>query len=1179
MAAYGRTWWGEQWLNALDRIDFTNRLERGRSYANKGMVASIKINENIVQAKVKGSQPKPYDVTIIVPPYFDEEKKIFIESIKTNPLVLSQLLNRQLPQELMEIAGKNNIKIFPQSWQDIKLNCSCPDWAVPCKHLAAVIYTIANEIDQNPFLVFNLHRFDLVDELAIHRIQLHELEAETIFSINDCIAAKKIAAQKDDKNPDTPDFSLIENLLTSLPLLYTANPLFYDSDFKPIIQNHYKRHAKYEQVYLSDLKKETAVLSNDYRYYTYALIANESGNITIAAKDSDENVYPVDLSDLLVLLAQTESKHLDNYLPSFILLYRCFRFCNILAESGALLPRLFRTGTESYRIQWIPAIVNASVKKVFDDLLKWYPADLLQIVNPEISTKKVTAKNKQILLPSKPEEALSLLCSIFTNYSVQRCYNKVWRNVRTANQPGWKVNELFFDNAIHRFQSFSEKEIPNTIQLWLSRFAISKKDFSPILQVHETGNNNGFEVEVLVKDNKAPLLPVESLYDFMQSKSDKQLSVLKDLQLLSYYLPELNNSIASGGKQTLQYSSQTFAEVLTGILPAIRLFGIQTLLPKSLQHLLKPQVTLSLSANKKNKKYLSLDELLNFNWKVSMGDTFLSKEDFIALSKQSTGLVKIRDQYVMMSREEIEKVIQKLTQPTAPKAFTLLQAALSSDYEGAPVQIDDALKNKINEILKADATALPKQLNATLRHYQERGFSWLYKNAQLGLGSLLADDMGLGKTLQVITALLKFKEEGTLKNKAALVIAPATLLSNWKAEIEKFAPSLNASIFHGAARKADFKNTDVVITTYGISRTENERLSKQPWYALIIDEAQNIKNAETAQTKAVKKINATIKIAMSGTPVENRLMEYWSIFDFANPGYLGNTTWFNDEYAKPIELNQDKKRLEKFRKITSPFIMRRVKTDKAVISDLPDKIENNQICTLSKEQAALYKSITKDMMEEVENAEGMNRRGLILKLLTILKQVCNHPLQYLKNDTEVKPEQSGKMMLLLQLLETIYENGEKVLIFSQYREMGSLLRSVIYEHFGKKALQLHGGCTRNERDEMVRSFQANPLSDTFILSLKAGGTGLNLTAGNHVIHYDLWWNPAAEAQATDRAFRIGQQKNVMVHRMITKGTLEEKIDDMLKSKKHLANLTVATGEKWIGELSDKDLRQLVALGE
>ncbi|MBS1747063.1 MAG: DEAD/DEAH box helicase [Bacteroidetes bacterium] len=761
---------------------------------------------------------------------------------------------------------------------------------------------------------------------------------------------------------------------------------------------------------------------------------------------------------------------------------------------------------------------------------------------------------------------------------MQACYNNVWRSAKSSGKEVWKINELFFDNAAHRFDSFSEKEIPNTIQLWLNRFYISKKDYSPVLQVAEAENNNGFEVDVLIQDNKAPMQPVEGLSAFMKKSSEKQFAALKDLQLLTHYLPDLNAIIASQGKQKLHYTYQTFSEVLTGILPAIRLFGIQTLLPKSLQQLLKPQVTVSLKTKAANKKYFSLTELLDYDWKVSMGNSYISPEEFMKLTKESTGLVKIRDQFIMMSQEEIEKIIKKLTQPSAPKAFALLQAALSGDYEGAPVLIDKELREKINDILRSDVTALPSQLNAQLRQYQERGFSWLYKNAQLGLGSLLADDMGLGKTLQVITTLLKFKEEGALKIKPALVIAPTTLLSNWKAEIERFAPSLNAMIFHGAGRKAEFKQADVIITAYGISRTENEKLSKQSWHALVIDEAQNIKNAETAQTKAVKKIKADIKIAMSGTPVENRLQEYWSIFDFANPGYLGNVNWFNEEYARPIELNQDKKRLEKFTKITSPFILRRVKTDKEIISDLPDKIETNQFCNLTKEQAALYKSITHDLMQEVENAEGINRRGIILKLLTILKQVCNHPLQYLKNSNDVKPEQSGKMMLLLQLLETIYENGEKVLIFSQYKEMGSLLRSVIYEHFGKKSLQLHGGNTRKERDEMVRSFQTNPLSDTFILSLKAGGTVLNLTAGNHVIHYDLWWNPAVDAQATDRAFRIGQQKNVMVHRMITKGTLDEKIDDMLRSKKQLANMTIANGEKWIGELSDLDIRQLVTLG-
>jgi len=1184
MAQYGRTWWGEQWLKALDRIDFSNRLPRGRSYANKGMVTSIKITENRITAKVKGSRPRPYDITIVVPPFFDKEKNIFIEKIKNDPLMVTQLLNRQLPKELLEIALQNNIKVFPQSWQDIKLNCSCPDWAVPCKHLAAVIYTIANEIDQNPFLVFLLHSFDLVSELSVHKLQLQELEKENIFSIHNCIASQPPAATKNSNTPETPDFSLIENLLPTLPLLFTANPLFYDGDFKAVIQNHYKRHAKYEQIYLGNLKNEMPVLPNDYRYYDYRIIAYENGELAFVARDSDEHIYEIKREPLLVLLAQTESKHLDNYSASFVFMYRAFRFCNVLAERGAQLPRLFKIDNETYRAQWIPALINTSVKKVFDDLLQWYPVDMVQISNPAITDHRKSTKKKSPLLPARPEEALTLLCSLFTTTSVQACYNNVWRNSKTANQ-GRKIIELFFDNTPHRFGGFSEKEIPNTIQLWLSRFYISKKDFSPILQVHEKEMNpsmpggQGFEVEVLIKDNTAPMQPVESLYAFMNGDSHKQFSALKDLQLLTHYLPDLNNAIASKGKEKLLYTSQTFAEVLTGILPAIRLFGIQTLLPKSLQHLLKPQVTVSLTSNGNNKKYFSLADLLAYDWKVALGNTFVSKEEFLKLSQQSAGLVKIRDQYIMMSQEEIEKVIAKLTKPSAPKAFTLLQAALSGDYEGAPVLIDRTLKDKINELLKMDNTPLPLQLKAQLRHYQQRGFSWLFKNARLGLGSLLADDMGLGKTLQVITTLQKFKEEGVLKDKPALVIAPTTLLSNWKAEIEKFAPSLNAMIFHGASRQAEFNQCDVVITTYGIARTENERIGKQSWYVLVIDEAQNIKNAETAQTKAVKKIKSDIKIAMSGTPVENRLMEYWSILDFVNPGYLGNTNWFNEEYARPIELNQDKKRLEKFRNITSPFILRRVKTDKAIISDLPDKIENDQFCNLTKEQAALYKSITQDLMQEVENAEGINRRGIILKLLTILKQVCNHPLQYLKNGNDVKPEQSGKMMLLLQLIETIYENGEKVLIFSQYREMGNLLRTAIHEHFGKMALQLHGGNTRKERDEMVHAYQSNPLSDTFILSLKAGGTGLNLTAGNHVIHYDLWWNPAVEAQATDRAFRIGQQKNVMVHRMITKGTLEEKIDDMLRSKKQLANLTVSQGEKWIGELSDKDLRQLVALGE
>jgi SNF2 family DNA or RNA helicase/uncharacterized Zn finger protein len=1182
MPQYGRTWWGEQWLRALDRIDFSNRLPRGKSYANKGMVESIKINENTIQAKVKGSRPRPYAVTLIVPPFFEEDQKVLIDKIGKNPLLLSQLLNRRLPQELLSVAEANGVKVFPQSWQDIKLNCSCPDWAVPCKHIAAVIYIIANEIDQNPFLVFDLHRFHLLEALSSLQTNLNELQAEKIFSLKDCISVKKGKEEGKIKEPaklETPDFSLIENLLPTLPLLFTTNPLFYDKDFKPVIQNNYRRLAKCEALYVDNLKKNKQALSNDYRYYEYSIIVNEAGKPLINATDSEGKLYKIAFEDLLILLAGTESKHLESYSASFVLLYRTSRFCNILAERGGLLPRLFLAGKDKYKVQWIPALLNASVKKVFDDLLLWYPADLVRLsFSAKGPAKNKTAKGK--LKKANAADALTLICSFFSNASVLHCYNTSWRPSNAAISNGWKVMWLFFDDDVVEFKTFSEKEIPNTIQLWLSRFYISKKDYAPVLQVYEKENKNGFEVEVLMRDNVSAMKPVESLFSFMDSKSDEQFSALKDLQLLSHYMPGLDEIIASKGKRKLQYSTQTFSEVLTAILPAIRLFGIQTLLPKSLQHLLRPQLSMALTMAKgKNTSHLFLTELLDFDWRVAMGGTLISKEEFMRLAKQSNGLIKIRDEYVLMGEEDIEKIIKKLTAPARPKAFSLLQAALSGDYEGAPVQIDKSLRDKLNDILKADDVPLPAKLNVKLRPYQQRGYNWMYKNAQLGIGSLLADDMGLGKTVQVIAALQKFKDEGVLKKAPALVIAPTTLLSNWKAEIQKFAPTLQATIFHGVNRTSEFTRYDVIITTFGIARTENAKLSKQKWHALIIDEAQNIKNSEIVQTKSVKKIDARVKIALSGTPVENRLMEYWSILDFANPGYLGNTNWFNEEYAKPIEINQDKKRLDKFRKITSPFIMRRLKTDKSIINDLPDKIENDQFCNLSKEQASLYESITATLLQQVEQAEGISRRGLILKLLTILKQVCNHPVHYLKNNDEPHPEQSGKMMLLLQLLENIYENNEKVLIFSQYKEMGGLLRSVIYNHFGKKALQLHGGNSRKERDEMVQSFQNNPLSDTFILSLKAGGTGLNLTSGNHVIHYDLWWNPAAEAQATDRAFRIGQKKNVMVHRLITKGTLEEKIDSMLRSKKQLANLTVATGEKWIGDLSDGEIKQLVKLSE
>lgn len=357
-------------------------------------------------------------------------------------------------------------------------------------------------------------------------------------------------------------------------------------------------------------------------------------------------------------------------------------------------------------------------------------------------------------------------------------------------------------------------------------------------------------------------------------------------------------------------------------------------------------------------------------------------------------------------------------------------------------------------------------------------------------------------------------------------------------------------------------------------------LKKQKWAVMVIDEAQNIKNHEAGQSKAVKGIPADIRIAMSGTPVENRLTEFWSIMDYTNKGYLGGIKAFKEDYASPIQVFNDEQVVRKFRKITSPFMMRRMKSDKSIISDLPDKVEQNQFALLTKQQAALYEKTMQAAMEEIEgySDEGDNqtlfkRQGLVLQMILALKQICNHPANFLKNGND-NPLHSGKIELLFELLDAIIDAGEKVLIFSQFREMGGLLERFIAERYGSHPLFYHGGCTVQQRKEMVERFQENRADKIFILSLKAAGTGLNLTAASHVVHFDLWWNPAVENQATDRAYRIGQKKNVMVHRMITKNTFEEKIDQMIQNKKRLAEMTVSTGESWIGKLSNKELREL-----
>ena len=479
-------------------------------------------------------------------------------------------------------------------------------------------------------------------------------------------------------------------------------------------------------------------------------------------------------------------------------------------------------------------------------------------------------------------------------------------------------------------------------------------------------------------------------------------------------------------------------------------------------------------------------------------------------------------------------------------------------------------------ISKTTLYNVPESLTGELRPYQKIGYSWLVQNIRYGFGSILADDMGLGKTIQVLSAILYYKEKNLLEDRTVLIIVPPTLISNWENEIKKFTPDLTYFIYHGSNRSYPLENYDIILTSYGVVRLDLDMFLDERWFLCVIDEAQNIKNPNTEQTKAIKSVNARSKVALTGTPIENKLMDYWSIFDFTNKGYLSTKDDFKKQFVMPIEKLEDEETLYELKTIAKPFVMRRLKTDDDIKNELPEKFINDIYCTLSKKQVKLYNAILEEIFFDIENSKGIQRKGIILKILTALKQTCNHPAQFLaiKNP---KISESGKMELLVNILENILANDEKVIIFTQYVEMGKLIQELISKKFKQEVLFLHGSQTLKEKTRIIDTFQEDENYKIFVATLKTGGTGLNLTAAQNVIHYDLWWNPAVENQATDRVHRIGQDKNVMVYRFITKGTLEETIDAISKHKTDLASKSISNDETFLTEMTNEELKEVLKL--
>jgi uncharacterized Zn finger protein len=1163
--SFGKTWWGEQWLNALAHIDHDNRLPRGRTYANKGAVKDLVVRDGTIHAQVQGSRPCPYQVTISVPPLSAKDCARLLDEIATEPALFARMLNRELDSAVLDHARKLGISVFPTRWKDLDMQCSCPDWAVPCKHLAAAIYLLSREIDGNPFLVFALRGVDLVEALKSRDIHLEpeagaalptltELlptEADTSVDAGDLAALDRL------DQVDQLDLSGIPDLTGPLLHVLPAQPTFFPKgDFRETLRRVLVRAGK---------AARQAMDAGAIDAGSVTLSADDRPMISLDARfhasvSGTEDITTIDA--LETTLAHVEASRLPDLRPEVAAFFHVRRMALQLIARGAVVPQILLQDADTVALRWLPATLDGVVRDLMLRLAAGLPAGLVEM-----------GKGRKRAVLTRQAQA-TFLCSLFLNHFIHE-----FSDGAREKPIGNKTLALFFCTGRARYDGPGEAEIAAGIHTWLSRFHLAHREFAPVLCLEEAKAGH-FGLALAVEHRSAALEKPVPLVSVLtdQAWSKARFGILQTIALLAEFFPPLSAYISAGAKASIMIAANELPGLLFDTLPVVRLLGIRALLPKSLDHLLRPRLSMQIKGKTTDSGgFFHADDILAFDWRVAVGDHLLTRAEFERLVKDATGVIRFKGAYVYLDPNEIERLRAQLAKPSAPSGTELLRVALAGEFAGTTVDLDAKARKIIQDLVEAGKVPLPHGINATLRPYQQRGYAWLYRNARIGFGSVIADDMGLGKTLQVIATLQKLKEDGALDDAKALVIVPTSLLTNWQKEIGRFAATLSVGVFHGSKRELSAVRPDVLLTTYGIARTAAAALHALAWRVVVVDEAQNIKNPAAAQTKAVKAIPATSFIAMSGTPVENRLSEYWSILDFANRGYLGNLSQFAREYAMPIQIQRDRHVVQRFKRVTAPFLLRRLKSDSAIIRDLPDKIEQDQYCTLTKAQTALYESVVQEGLRAISGeSDTFKRQGLVLQMILALKQICNHPAQYLKQG-QADAAASGKAERFLELIDDIHASHEKVLVFTQFREMGDLLCHWIRQRYGRDPLFLHGSVARTRRDAMVERFQSDRSERVFILSLKAGGTGLNLTAASNVIHYDLWWNPAVEAQATDRAYRIGQQRNVQVHRFITRATFEERINDMIRAKRELADLAVGTGEQWIGNLSGDELKTLFSI--
>ncbi|OQA38365.1 MAG: ATP-dependent helicase HepA [Acidobacteria bacterium ADurb.Bin340] len=915
------------------------------------------------------------------------------------------------------------------------------------------------------------------------------------------------------------------------------------------------------------------------------------------------------------------------------------RLLQSLVLRGALLPQL-ETGNTPWRASWGISLTSPSDREALDRLVKAIPPSALAFPQDDLwaftkglalGTLDPEEVEDDLALPPRPEP----LVKAFLEHGADFLARFVAGSLRPGEDPrlglihrlrGHKRDRLPWDERLmvalsHPMNEFptsgiTERTLGEQMEQWSEGARTQwirpslRLEAPPVppgrdaFQEADRLSEEGWTLRVGLETPQGDFVEVARLWESTTDATvlEARKVLLRGLARAVPFFPALEGALAGQKPEDLKLSPTEAWAFLTRGAAQLKEAGFLVHLPEGMAEFggarrLRAKVRLGARTLEDTLPGATRQEGLEGNvsaeWSLMLGDDRLELEDFAQLSSLKHPLVAWKGKWVALDPETLRQItaviqasrgagFEKMTKGEALAAALTGTARIPGVSEAIEVEVAGDFGSALSELKRLPDKPItqPKGFKGQLRPYQLRGLAWLEGLSRLGLGGILADDMGLGKTIQVLALLLMRQEQSPRFGPPTLLICPTSLLGNWEREIAKFAPSVPFFVHHGNNREelpASFQPHTLVLTTYGVVRREEEAFGTRTWGMVVVDEAQAIKNPGSAQAKAVRRIRAPFKLALTGTPIENRLLELWSILAFALPGFLGSESQFKERFANPIEKYRDPDAARDLRGCAGPFILRRVKTDRTIIEDLPEKQEMKVYTQLSREQGLLYQARVDQMEKDLAAASGIERRGRILALLTHLKQICNHPTQFLRQAGPYAGR-SGKLERLTDMIEEVLESGEKALVFTQFREMGDRLQVHLADRLGFEPPFLHGGSTREQRDEMVRSFQEDPDGPPLmLLSLKAGGVGLNLTAATHVFHYDRWWNPAVEDQATDRTYRIGQTRNVQVHKLITIGTLEEKIDALLESKRDLADRVVGTGEGWLTELDDDALRRLVAL--